>query len=76
MAFWAIWFNSYHEGVREIVDGVATFIIAYKIEVGSFDTVLNSKASEEDIRWTPLEVDEVKVNFDASYCNQSRKTIT
>lgn len=75
IAYWAIWYNHnkiYHEGVREQVNKVVGFVRAYYAESNFMKEVFKNTYEAHSLVWKPLDNDIIKINFDASF-NQVTK---
>lgn len=53
------------------MQGIISFILAYKSEIEALDSCLNLRDNEETAQWKAPMEDIVKVNFDASYIAQT-----
>lgn len=75
ITFWAIWHNRnkiYHDGVREPVNEVVGFIKAYYAETNVARERLKNSCAVGHFVWEPPVNDTIKINFDSSF-NQLTK---
>ncbi|KAA3486627.1 reverse transcriptase [Gossypium australe] len=78
-AYWAIWYNHnklYHEGVREHVNDVVGFIKAYYTEIFSIGERLKNTNVSTCSGWKSPDNDIIKINFDASFNRNTRRSIS
>ncbi|KAH1057629.1 hypothetical protein J1N35_035694 [Gossypium stocksii] len=79
IAYWAVWFNRnkiYHEGVREQVDGVVGFIKSYYDEINFMREFSTNKYEMHSSVWKLPDNDIIKINFDASFNQNTRQSVS
>lgn len=77
ISFWAIWYNRnriYHEGKRERVHEIVGFINAYCTKIKHIGEILKNVHEINSNVWQPPIDNVIKINFDASFNQNSRRS--
>ncbi|XP_016690590.1 uncharacterized protein [Gossypium hirsutum] len=77
ISFWALWYNCNrisHEGIRERAHEIVRFINAYYSEITQMGEILKNRQETKRFVWEPPVDDAVKINFDASFNQHSRRS--
>ncbi|MBA0754064.1 hypothetical protein Gogos_021275 [Gossypium gossypioides] len=79
IAFWALWFNRnsiYHEGAGKNAQGVISFIKAYITEIDRLENATSTMHFSVDKKWEPPVGDVLKLNFDASFQQDTNRSVS
>ncbi|MBA0655192.1 hypothetical protein Goklo_007700 [Gossypium klotzschianum] len=79
IAFWALWFNRssiYHEGAGKNAHGVISFIKAYITEIDRLENATSTMHFSVDKKWEPPVGDVLKLNFDASFQQDTNRSVS
>lgn len=74
ISYWALWFTRnklYHEGIRDSVHDMVSFINAYFLETEQMSVVSFTLQRSRAEGWNSPEGEIIKINFDASFDSQS-----
>ncbi|TYH05502.1 hypothetical protein ES288_A08G087800v1 [Gossypium darwinii] len=77
ISFWALWYirnKIYHEGIREQAHEIVRFINAYYSEITQMGEILKNRQETKRFVWEPPVDDVIKINFDASFDQHSRRS--
>ncbi|KAG8478291.1 hypothetical protein CXB51_028103 [Gossypium anomalum] len=77
IAYWVIWYNQnkiYHEGAREQVNEVVSFVKAYCLEITAMEVTMRSVQVVGNYDWSPPGNDTIKINFDATFNQHTRRS--
>ncbi|KAA3477503.1 reverse transcriptase [Gossypium australe] len=79
VSFRPIWHNRnifYHEGIRQSINDIVSFIKAFINEIKMLDNILESKHKIQEAHWEPPIENQVKVNFDTSFRQPNKKAVS
>lgn len=79
IVFWALRYcrnKLLHDGQRDTVQGIVSFILAYKSDITLLGSCLKYRNDEKEARWMAPTGEIIKANFDASYVAQMKHAVT
>ncbi|MBA0568736.1 hypothetical protein Golob_006206 [Gossypium lobatum] len=70
IVLWAVWYHrnkAYHQGEKQNIVGLVTFIKAYYSDSTFTESVISTPRNQMNSIWKPPGINEIKCNFDATF---------